>query len=109
MKISSSGDLNAQLGSLFDTLRLPASRTPRVHLPLKDDVGTGVVVPVTWSCFDDDMLLGVVGLDIQLSDVVQDVTYFMSSDSNAYAFMMDVNGLCSPSSRNLRHMEMLHV
>ena len=90
--MTSSDDLSANLGDLFDTLRLPVSRQPRVHLPLNDDVGVGDVISMTWPCFADERLLGIVGLDIQLSDVVQDVAYFTSADGSTYAYMIDMHG-----------------
>ena len=39
---------------------------------------SGLVIPVTWPCFYDGKLLGLVGLDIHAADLVEGVTYFNS-------------------------------
>jgi hypothetical protein len=50
-----------------------------------------VVLPIAWPCFHEGLFLGVMGVDIQLADVVEGITYF-DSDKNAYAFLIDKTG-----------------
>ena len=54
-------------------------------------ISVGVVLPIGWPCYHDDKLLGVMGVDIHLGDVVDGITYF-SHDKNAYAFLIDKTG-----------------
>ncbi len=53
----------------------------------------GVVLPVTWPCYYDGELLGIVGLDIHFGHLVEGITYF-SQTKNSYAFLVDKNGQC---------------
>lgn len=46
---------------------------------------------MTWPCFESGHLLGVVGLDIHLGDLVEDVTYF-NQKQNLEAFLIDHHG-----------------
>ena len=53
---------------------------------------SGLVISVTWPCFYDGKLLGLVGLDIHAADLVEGVTYFNSPDKKTYAFLIDYRG-----------------
>ena len=53
---------------------------------------TGLVISVTWPCFYDGKLLGLVGLDIHAADMMEGVTYYNSPDKNTYAFLIDHRG-----------------
>ena len=52
---------------------------------------TGVIVSMTWPCYYDDIMLGIVGLDVPLGDIVESATYFRP-DKSTYAFVMDREG-----------------
>ena len=89
--VVSEHNLNEEIGEFYKTLNLAISRKPRVLPPVKDEFAYGVVLPVTWPCFYDNQLLGVMGLDIHFSDVVEGFTYFNKTEQ-AYAFLIDKNG-----------------
>ena len=90
---SASQALTTLVGNFSDALEWLPARKPRLHLPIKDTAAEGVVIPITWPCFHDDQMIGVVGLDIHLADIVEDVTYFTAPQKNAYVFLMDINGM----------------
>ena len=62
------------------------------YLYLLDGSISGLVISVTWPCFYDGKLLGLVGLDIHAADLVEGVTYFNSPDKKTYAFLIDYRG-----------------
>lgn len=50
-----------------------------------------MLMAVTWPCFYDGKMLGVAGLDIQLGELLEGITYF-PGDGSIYAFLIDGNG-----------------
>jgi len=52
-------------------------------------------VSITQPCYHLDLLVGAVGLDIHLSDLVEDITYFNQPGGRSYAFLIDTFGRCS--------------
>ena len=46
---------------------------------------------VSWPCFYDGVMLGVAGLDIQLGELLEGITYF-NGDGATYAFLIDATG-----------------
>ena len=46
---------------------------------------------LTRPCFSNGQLIGIVGLDVNMADVLEDVTYFEEGDLS-YAFMIDDQG-----------------
>lgn len=52
----------------------------------------GLVVSLTQPCFHYEILLGAVGLDIHLADLVEDFTYFNMMGGRTYAFLIDKLG-----------------
>jgi hypothetical protein len=53
---------------------------------------SGLVVSITQPCLHLNEVVGVVGLDLQLSDLVEDVTYFNGYGAS-HAFLLTKNGL----------------
>lgn len=53
---------------------------------------SGLVVSLTQPCFHYEILLGAVGLDIHLADLVEDFTYFNMLGGRTYAFLIDKHG-----------------
>ncbi len=47
---------------------------------------------VTWPCFNEGNLFGIVGMDIHAGDIVEGITYFTQPRKNTYAFMIDTTG-----------------
>ena len=91
VSVSSTRDLSSMVGNFSESLKWAPSRLPQIFLPIKDSVGEGLVVPVTWPCFDNTTFIGMVGLDIHLADIAEDVTYF-TEEKNAYAFLINDKG-----------------
>lgn len=60
--------------------------------PRWDPVGKGLVVSLTAPCYHLDLLVGAVGLDIHLADLVEDFTYFNQPGGRSYAFLIDSLG-----------------
>ena len=52
----------------------------------------GMVVSLTQPCYHLDLLVGAVGLDVHLADLVEDFTYFNHPGGRSYAFVMDSTG-----------------
>jgi len=46
---------------------------------------------ITWPCFYDHELFGLVGFDVPMGEVVEAITYY-TKDKSGYAFMIDKNG-----------------
>ena len=55
-------------------------------------VCAGLVISLTQPCFHLDFLVGAVGLDIHLADLVQEFTYFNSPGGRSYVFLIDSIG-----------------
>ena len=52
----------------------------------------GLVISLTQPCFHLDLLVGAVGLDIHLADLVEDFTYFNVPGGRSYVFLIDSIG-----------------
>jgi hypothetical protein len=53
-------------------------------------LAAGVVVSIAWPCLNEGRPFGVVGLDVQMSDVVP--ALFQASDTN-FMFIIDKKGV----------------
>lgn len=51
-----------------------------------------LVVSVTQPCYHVDYFIGILGMDLHLPDLVEDLTYF-SQRGGRYAFIVDNHGL----------------
>lgn len=60
--------------------------------PYWDQLGKGLVVSLTQPCFHLDLLVGAVGLDVHLADLVEDFTYFNVAGGRSYVFLIDMIG-----------------
>lgn len=72
--------------------------------PYWDPVGKGMVVSLTQPCYHLDLLVGAVGLDVHLADLVEDFTYFNHPGGRSYSFLMDSTGKEHFFSRNLNRI-----
>lgn len=52
----------------------------------------GLIISLTQPCFHLDLLVGAVGLDIHLADLVEDFTYFYVPGDRSYVFLIDSIG-----------------
>ncbi|EFX73378.1 hypothetical protein DAPPUDRAFT_109876 [Daphnia pulex] len=57
--------------------------------PYWDSIGKGLVISLTQPCFHLDLLVGAVGLDIHLADLIEDFTYFNVPGGRSYVFLID--------------------
>ncbi|ELT96782.1 hypothetical protein CAPTEDRAFT_225126 [Capitella teleta] len=90
--VSTPSDLSSKMGNIFEIFQQPTPNFPQISLPFLDqETQSGVLMSMTWPCFESGRLLGVVGLDIHLGDLVEDVTYF-NQKQNLEAFLIDHHG-----------------
>jgi len=54
-------------------------------------VTEGVVVTIAWPCLLNDQLFGVAGLEVDMNNILEHVTYYQEDSS--YAFVIDKRGL----------------
>ncbi|XP_071491032.1 VWFA and cache domain-containing protein 1-like [Diadema antillarum] len=81
------------MGTFYTVLpRQPSQAPVSFSLPYMDSTGTGLIMSLTRPCYANDQVFGIVGLDINMADILEDVTYFEEGDQS-YAFMIDDQGL----------------
>ncbi|KAI0241312.1 VWFA and cache domain-containing protein 1 [Lamellibrachia satsuma] len=89
--VNSSRDLTSTVGDFLKSFKWTTSNKPHVSRPFHDTASKGMLMAVTWPCFYDGKMLGVAGLDIQLGELLEGITYF-PGDGSIYAFLIDGNG-----------------
>ncbi|XP_055717555.1 VWFA and cache domain-containing protein 1 isoform X1 [Salvelinus fontinalis] len=60
-------------------------------LPYQDPMGDGFIMTVSRPCYFGNLLLGVVGVDVNLAHILEDVTYYQDSLAS-YTFLIDNKG-----------------
>uniref|UniRef100_A0A8C9W668 VWFA and cache domain-containing protein 1 n=1 Tax=Scleropages formosus TaxID=113540 RepID=A0A8C9W668_SCLFO len=60
-------------------------------LPYADQMGDGFIMTVSRPCYFGNLLLGVVGVDVNLAYILEDVTYYQDSLAS-YTFLIDNKG-----------------
>ncbi|XP_038821713.1 VWFA and cache domain-containing protein 1-like [Salvelinus namaycush] len=60
-------------------------------LPYQDPMGDGFIMTVSRPCYFGNLLLGVVGVDVNLAYILEDVTYYQDSLAS-YTFFIDNKG-----------------
>ena len=76
--------MHFQIGPPSETDPPPHTHT---HTPPPPDL----VVSVTQPCYHVDYFIGILGMDLHLPDLVEDLTYF-SQTGGRYAFIIDDHG-----------------
>ncbi|XP_071850515.1 VWFA and cache domain-containing protein 1-like [Apostichopus japonicus] len=84
-------DLPSTVGRFYSIFRPPADWGVTYSLPYQDPLGKGLIISVTKPCFKESHLIGVIGLDISVADLLQEVSYF-EEGIKSYAFMIDKQG-----------------
>lgn len=94
LAINSTRFLSSTIGNYLDVFHNHSEiyQTPSYSSPYWDPIGKGLVVSITQPCYHLDLLIGAVGLDIHLSDLVEDITYFNQPGGRSYAFLIDAFG-----------------
>ncbi|PIK59748.1 putative VWFA and cache domain-containing protein 1-like [Apostichopus japonicus] len=82
-------DLPSTVGRFYS--HPPADWGVTYSLPYQDPLGKGLIISVTKPCFKESHLIGVIGLDISVADLLQEVSYF-EEGIKSYAFMIDKQG-----------------
>ncbi|XP_022243736.1 VWFA and cache domain-containing protein 1-like isoform X1 [Limulus polyphemus] len=90
--VNSTKNLSFLLGDFYSVMSPPAHFETHFSLPWWDPVSKGLVVSLSQPVYYESRLLGVVGLDINLADLAEDVTYFRHSE-DVYAFLIDKSGM----------------
>lgn len=88
--VMSTRNLGAILGDIFQPFDWPIDSQPALSLPVKDEVGKGTIVTLTWPCMHDGHLFGIVGIDIHAGDVLEPATYY--TQDNSYAIVLNNRG-----------------
>ncbi|RXM31443.1 hypothetical protein EOD39_7020 [Acipenser ruthenus] len=60
-------------------------------LPYNDEMGEGLIMTVVRPCYFGNLLLGIVGVDVNLAYILEDVTYYQDSLAS-YTFLIDNKG-----------------
>ncbi|XP_014679119.1 PREDICTED: VWFA and cache domain-containing protein 1-like [Priapulus caudatus] len=115
--VSSPLNLSFTVGKFYTVLNSTLSSSPHFSLPYLDSVGTGLVVSISQTCIVDSQVIGAVGIDVHLADIVEDITYY-NEVQTSYAFMVDAHGytIMHPSftrplhtAKQPMHTDILHV
>lgn len=75
----------------FTSMNISPDKEIVISLPYWDSVGKSTVVSISRSCFHQGHLIGMVGIDIHLAEVVEDMMYF-SIPQKIRAFVVDPEG-----------------
>ncbi|XP_060082073.1 VWFA and cache domain-containing protein 1-like [Ylistrum balloti] len=111
MAINSTKDLSSSVGRFY----LPFNRTTNHHvrysLPYIDKADSALTLTISQTCFHDNQVIGVTGVDLHMEDIVQDMTYL--DGEQAYLFLINTEGytLMHPSfSRPIKtHLQPMHT
>ena len=90
--VPDSGDLRTALGSYYDFFSSPdPNQGPVFTAPYFDAFGLGLVVTAAMPVFEGSTLKGVAGIDLTLTDLVSQVTFF-NAGQYSFSFVVDVKG-----------------
>ncbi|CAG5123241.1 unnamed protein product, partial [Candidula unifasciata] len=98
MAINSTQDLSSSVGRFYLPLNRTAEDDPVFSLPYIDEADGALTMSLSQPCVhtlpdqpDLHHLIGLVGVDLHMEDVAQDVTYYSHAD-NSYAFIVTTQG-----------------
>ncbi|XP_071952059.1 VWFA and cache domain-containing protein 1-like [Antedon mediterranea] len=84
-------NLPSTIGRFYINLPLAIQSEATFSLPYMDPIGEGYMISVTKPCFYNQELIGVVGMDLSVGDLLEDITYYQGGEV-AYSFLVDKNG-----------------
>jgi len=91
--VTTESDMRNKFGSFYTFLDSTNSDVSvRYSFPYVDFFGTGILISVSIPTFENSKLKGVVGIDLAVSELLSDVTYFKEGH-NAYRFLIGKSGL----------------
>ncbi|ESO86641.1 hypothetical protein LOTGIDRAFT_128750, partial [Lottia gigantea] len=95
MAINSTTDLSSSVGRFYLPLNNTSDESPVFSLPYIDEADRSLVLTLSQPCFhkykEKSKLIGMVGVDLHVEDIVQDVTYY-NQDGQSYSFIVTVDG-----------------
>ncbi|KAL9960900.1 hypothetical protein ACROYT_G034408 [Oculina patagonica] len=83
--------LRSKMATYYDLFAEQLSR-PVVSVPYVDAFGTGLLVSVTVACYHQGKFIGVAGTDINMEDLMPDITEYYKQGRTTYAFMTTKSG-----------------
>ncbi|XP_055956054.1 VWFA and cache domain-containing protein 1 [Patella vulgata] len=104
MAINSTSDLSSSVGRFYLPLNNTADESPVFSLPYIDEADRSLTLTISQPCFhifkDEYKLIGMVGIDLHVEDIVQDITYY-NQDGQSYTFIVTTDGytIMHPSFR----------
>ncbi|KFM76624.1 VWFA and cache domain-containing protein 1, partial [Stegodyphus mimosarum] len=90
--VNSTRDIISTIGDIFKEFPDHLSSKPVFSLPYFDSVSKGMVVSISQQIFYQGNLVGITGIDISLTDITEDVSYFTNTEQ-FYVFLVDDSGI----------------
>ncbi|XP_078343118.1 VWFA and cache domain-containing protein 1-like [Oculina patagonica] len=84
-------NLRSKMATYYNFFALGEQDSPVVSVPYLDAFGTGLLMSITLPCFHEGKFIGVAGTDINIDDLLSDITFFNQGQST-YAFMVSNSG-----------------
>ncbi|XP_078074535.1 VWFA and cache domain-containing protein 1 isoform X2 [Mustelus asterias] len=91
MVLNQLSNLETTVGRFYTNLPNRMIDEAVFSLPYTDEMGDGLIMTVSKPCYFGNMLLGIVGVDVNLAYILEDVTYYRDS-SASYTFLIDNKG-----------------
>ncbi|XP_034003396.1 VWFA and cache domain-containing protein 1 [Trematomus bernacchii] len=91
MVLNQLSNLETTVGRFYINLPNRMIDLVRFSLPYSDPMGDGFIMTVSRPCYFGNLLLGVVGVDVNLAYILEDVTYYQDSLAS-YTFLIDNKG-----------------
>ncbi|TVK90659.1 VWFA and cache domain-containing protein 1 [Bagarius yarrelli] len=91
MVLNQLSNLETSVGRFYMNLPNRMIDVVTFSLPYADQMGDGFIMTVSRPCYFGNLLLGVVGVDVNLAYILEDVTYYQDSLAS-YTFLIDNKG-----------------
>uniref|UniRef100_A0A673IQD9 VWFA and cache domain-containing protein 1 n=2 Tax=Sinocyclocheilus rhinocerous TaxID=307959 RepID=A0A673IQD9_9TELE len=91
MVLNQLSNLETTVGRFYINLLNRMIDVASFSLPYADQMGDGFIMTVSRPCYFGNLLLGVVGVDVNLAYILEDVTYYQDSLAS-YTFLIDNKG-----------------
>uniref|UniRef100_F7DFT1 Cache domain-containing 1 n=1 Tax=Xenopus tropicalis TaxID=8364 RepID=F7DFT1_XENTR len=91
MVLNQLSNLETTVGRFYTNLPNRMIDEAVFSLPFTDEMGDGLIMTVSKPCYFGNLLLGIVGVDVNLAYILEDVTYYQDSLAS-YTFLIDNKG-----------------
>nr|XP_042909818.1 VWFA and cache domain-containing protein 1 isoform X1 [Parasteatoda tepidariorum]XP_042909819.1 VWFA and cache domain-containing protein 1 isoform X2 [Parasteatoda tepidariorum] len=90
--VNTTKDISLTIGDIFKDF--PRHMSPRIlfSLPYYDPISKGMVISLSQQILPNGIMRGLTGVDISLSDIAEEISYFQNSDT-FYVFLLDESGV----------------